>query len=185
MTDRKVHKLPGIEGPESAAALAELINGPLLSSGLIAHFDGAHAGLITTPVASDLATLKTLTLAATNAIVAHGLDSQTTGDGGAGQHSAVDAALDVPAGFTTHPAEPADLAECQATINQLKIDLTGHLINATPHRGGGEQGGFSPTAITTTDGSTQGTNETLLNAIVDAFHVHIKSGIRTFTQIDG
>lgn len=173
MTERTVSKLKAAESEGSAAALAELINGALLSSGIIAHFDGAHV-LLTTPVASDLATLKTLTLAVTNAIVAHGINLA--------QHSAADAALDVPAGFTSHPSEPADLAECQATINQLKIDLTGHLINATPHRGGGEQAGFSVTAITTTDGSTQGTNETLLNAIVDAFHIHIKSGVRTFTR---
>lgn len=181
MTDRKVSKLPGIEGPSTAAALAELINGPLLSSGLIAHFDAEHT-LITTPVASDLATLKTLTLVLTDRIVAHGLDSQTTAT--KASHSALDATLDVPAGFTSHPSVPADLAECQATINQLKIDLTAHIINATPHRGGGEQAGFSPTAITTTDGSDQGTNETLLNALVDAFHVHIKSGIQTFTRLD-
>lgn len=176
MTERNVHKLPGIEVPETAAAMAELINGALLSSGLISHYDGEHS-LITTPDASDLATLKTLTLVLTDRIVAHGADATS-------QHSVADAALDVPAGFSSHPSEPADLAECQATINQLKIDLTAHIINATPHRGGGEQAGFSVTAITTTDGSTQGTNETLINALVDAFHVHIKSGVRTFTRLD-
>ena len=74
MTERNVHKLPGIEGPETAAAMAELINGALLSSGLISHYDGEHS-LITTPDASDLATLKTLTLVLTDRIVAHGADA--------------------------------------------------------------------------------------------------------------
>ncbi len=182
MTDRKVHKLPGIEREEAAAALAELVNGVLLSSGLVAHFDGQHS-LITTAAAVDLATLKTLTLSVTNALVLHGADSETTAPVG-GQHSALDASLDVPAGFTSHPAEPADLAECQATLNQLKIDFAAHIINPVMHRGGGDQAGFTVTAFTTTDGSNQATNETLANALVTAFNVHVKSGIRTFTRID-
>lgn len=183
MTDRKVSKLPGTERDESAAALAELINGPLLTSGLILHFDGENSQ-VTTADASNLATLKTLMLSLTNAFVAHGLDSQTTGTGGKGQHSALDAALDIPGGFSSHPAEPADLAECQAVNNQLKADFNTHQANATPHRGGGGQGGFAPTVIGTTDGSDQGTNETLANAIKAAWNIHVASGVRKFTRID-
>lgn len=181
MTNRNVSKLPGKLLPGLAASVQELVDATL-ATGVVAHYDGTNSP-VTTADADDLATLKTITLDLTNAFVAHGLDSETTQD--VAQHSALDAALDVPAGFTSHPLEPADLAECQATLNQLKADFNTHIANATPHRSAGEQGGFTPTIISTTDGSNQATNETLANAIKAAFNIHIKSGMQTLILADG
>lgn len=173
MTTKRVNSVPGIRDVESANSIIELID-TTLSTGLVAHHDSTNTQ-ITAPDATDLATLKTLILALTNSQVAHGLD--------VAQHSAADAAMDVPAGFTSHPSEPADLAECQAANNQLKADLNTHLLNATPHRGVGGQGGFSPTQIATTDGSDQATNETLANALKDAYNRHYNSGVKTYQRI--
>ncbi len=182
MTTKQVSKLKGALIPEMANTLQEIVHITLYNV-LVAHHDSvardATTGValaVTTVDATDLATLKTLILSLTNAMVSHGLDL--------GQHSAADANLDVPAGFVSHPAEPADLAECQATNNVLKIDLNAHLLNATPHRGVGGQGGFAPVAVSTADGSTQGTNETLVNALKAAFNLHIKSGIKTTNLLE-
>ncbi len=174
MTTKQVSKLPGKLLPELSSTLQELVN-ITLSNGLVAHHDSVNTQ-ITTADASDLTTLKTLILSVTNSMVAHGIN--------VAQHSAADAALDVPAGFTSHPSEPADLAECQATNNQLKLDLNAHMLNATPHRGVGGQGGFAPVAVATTNGSDQTTNETLLNALKAAFNLHYNSGIKTSNLID-
>ncbi len=186
MTNRNVSKLPGELLPQLADAVVELID-VTLDTGVVAHFDSvatSAAGValaITSADADDLPTLKTLTLEITTAQIEHGLDSETTR--APAQHSALDAALDEPAGAASYPAEPADLAECQAVLNQIKADLNTHLLNATPHRTAGGQGGFAPVPVATSDGSTQGTNETLANALKAAYNLHFKSGIKTFVLL--
>ncbi len=173
MTIKNISKLPGRLLPELAQEMVDMINNAF-SNGVVAHLDSVNTQ-ITAANATDLPTLKTLILALTNAQVAHGID--------VAQHSAADAALDIPAGFVSHPAEPADLAECQAVNNVLKIDLNAHMLNATPHRGVGGQGGFAPVAVSTTDGSNQATNETLANALKAAYNLHFASGVKTIALI--
>jgi len=142
------------------------------NAGLLPHY-GQGGDLVTAADASDLATLKTLTKDISDAQVLHGLDT--------GIHSAADAAMDEPAEFSSSPAEPADLAECQAILNEIKDNLTTHIANATPHRDVGGQGGVTPAGVTTTDGSNQATNETLANAIKAAFNKHAQMGYADFS----
>jgi hypothetical protein len=142
------------------------------AAGLLPHHRAAiDSVIITTPDASDLATSKTLCLAvfaATYATNGH------FGDDSA--HDAVDPIAD-PAAFTSAPAEPADLAETQATANEMKADFIAHQASVVFHDNGvGGQGALTLTVITTADGSTQGTTNTLLNALKAWFNLHVKLG---------
>jgi len=167
MTQRYIPNLAGGLTQGMRDWLLELRDN-VAATGLIAHYDSGMPQ-ITTPDASDLATSKTLTQAITNAFVAHGAD--------VGAHSVADAALDVPAAYTSHPAVPADLAEVQAALNELKTDLNTHLANATPHRGGG-QGGYAVVAVSTTNAIDQATSNALANALKAAFNLHLLSGMK-------
>lgn len=154
------HELPNYLMDDLVTALAAV--------GLLPHYspDGVQ---VTAADSTSLATSKTLTLALVDAFVAHGLDTSI--------HSVADAALDVPAEAATHPAEPADLAEVGATLNQLKADLNTHIANATPHRGVGGEGGLTVAQISTSDfATTQGEANTLANALKVAFNRHCSLG---------
>lgn len=141
----------------------------LVAAGLCPHYH-YNGDLVTAADASDLATSKTLTLDLVDTFVLHGADTDI--------HSAADAALDVPAEAASHPAEPADLAEVGATLNQLKADLNTHLANATPHRGVGGEAGLTVAAVTTSNfSSTQGQANALANALKVAFNRHVALGM--------
>lgn len=152
-------------------SLHEWLTDPLVTAltaaGLLPHYSDQGA-TDTTTVASDLATSKTLTLSLANSFIAHGADTDI--------HSAADAALDLPAEFTSHPAEPADLTEVQAVLNQLKADLNTHIANATPHRGVGGEAGLTVSAVSTADATNQATANALANALQVALNRHVAMG---------
>jgi hypothetical protein len=153
----------------AAVTSAQAVIDSLVNSGILPHFGQPPAtDLVTAAAATDLATLKTLIKDLSDTFVLHGLSTIS--------HSAVDAALDEPAEFTSSPSEPADLAECQATNNQLKADLNTHIANATPHRGVGGQAALTVAQIATTDGIDQATNETLADALKAAYNLHAQMG---------
>ncbi len=148
----------------------------LAAAGLSPHHRPATTAELATisavPVASDLATSKTLCLAFFVAFYDTG--------GHAGDdtmHDAVDPIAD-PAAFTSLPAEPADLAEVQATANEMKVDIIAHQASIVFHANGiGGQGAVTPTVFATTDGSNQATTNTLLNALQAWLLLHAKQGL--------
>ena len=177
MSDRQAFDTPDQRVSALRDEYNDLIDG-LGEQGVLAHYDRApeaHA-LVTAADASDLATSKTLTLDIVNKMVTHGASTKV--------HSAADAALDVPAAASSHPNEPADLAEVGATLNELKGDLNTHLANATPHRGVGGEGGHAPAQVSTSDfSSTQAEANTLANALKAAFNRHVQSGAQKITLV--
>lgn len=167
MAEISVRDMPTYEGLPNF--LLDALTGLLAAAGICPHY-ASTGETVTAADASSLATSKTLTLALVDAFVAHGLDTDI--------HSAADAALDVPAAAASHPAEPADLAEVGATLNELKADLNTHLANATPHRGVGGQAALTVAQISTSDfSSTQGEANTLANALKAAFNLHVAQGL--------
>jgi len=165
----RVRDLPALH--EIPDWLLDPIYGLLAAAGLCPHYNN-DGDTVTAADASDLATLKTLVKDCSDIQVLHGLDT--------GIHSAADAAMDEPAGFTSSPAEPADLAECQAINNQLKADFNTHVANLTPHRALGGEGALTVALITTADGSNQATNEALANAYKAALNRHVALGLADF-----
>ena len=143
----------------------------LTNAGILPHYNSDGA-TVTAADASDLATSQTLTLALVDGFVAHGADT--------GIHSVADAALDVPAQASSHPAEPADLAEVQATLNQLKADLNTHLSNETPHRSIPVPGILAVSLVTTADATNQTTANALANALKSALNRHVGMGMADF-----
>ena len=150
--------------------ISDIIQNLVTAAGICPHYN-ADGDSVSAADASDLATSKTLTLDIVDTFVLHGLDT--------GIHSAADAALDVPAEAASHPSEPADLAEVQATLNVLKTDLNTHIANATPHRGLGGEAGLTVALVTTANGSDQATCNTLANALKVAFNRHALADDRT------
>lgn len=154
----------------------------LVAAGLSPHHrpatDAELATLAAVAVASDLATSKTLTLALYNALYVTGAHfGETT------MHDAADPIAD-PVAFTSAPAEPADLAEVGATLNEIKADCIAHQASITFHANGiGGQGGVTPTIIATADfATTQGEANTLANALQAWVPIHAKQGLPAVTD---
>jgi hypothetical protein len=159
----------GVGGRATVNVLQNVLTS-LENAGLLPHYEQAPSSdLVTAATSTDLATSKTLAKAIADAHVLHGLDAEV--------HSAADAALNLPAAFTSSPSEPADLAEVGAIANELKDDINLHVANATPHRGVGGQAAITVLQVTTADyTSTQAEADTLLNALKAAYNLHVKMG---------
>lgn len=143
------------------------------AAGLLPHHRSAvDSVIITTADASDLATSKTLTLTLYNALYVAGGHF-----GDVSAHDAADPIAD-PAAFTSAPAEPADLAEVGATLNEIKADCIAHQASVVFHANGiGGEGGLALTVITTADFATlQAEANTLANALKAWFNLHGKLG---------
>lgn len=155
----------------------------LQAAGLCPHHrpstdDTWLATLNAVPAASDLATSKTLTLALYTALYdTGGHFGDTTA------HDAADPIAD-PAAFTSLPAEPADLAEVGATLNEMKADCIAHQASTTFHANGvGGEGGVTPTIITTADYATlQAEANALANALVAWINKHAGQGMPEVTD---
>ena len=169
-TKRLVSSDPG--GSGSPQWLLGDVIATLAAAGLSPHFNSGGVQSVA-PVSSSLGTSKTLTLELVDAFVDHGVD--------VGIHQAVDAALDVPAAASSHPAEPANLTEVGNVLNELKTDLNAHLANAAPHRGVGGEAGLTVAAVSTSDWvSTQGQANILANALQVAFNRHVQMAVPDF-----
>ncbi len=148
--------------------------------GVLPHYrpsvDGAGlpTDLVTAADSSSLGTSKTLAKALAVALVAHGADAVA--------HSSAD--VIAIAAWTSNPAEPADLTEVQAVLNECKADFNTHIATASKHRALGGQGKVAqPAAISTADASNQGTADTLANAIKVALNAHARAGAQTITLV--
>lgn len=169
-------------GDHPDTALYRKVRETLVAAGLSPHHRPATtaelATLAAVPVASDLATSKTLTLALYTALYATGGHFGDTT-----MHDAADPIAD-PAAFSSLPAEPADLAEVGAALNEISADCKAHQASTVFHGNGiGGQGGVTPTAITTSDFSTtQGEANTLANALQAWVAIHAKQGLPAVTD---
>lgn len=144
----------------------------LAAIGKLPHHKIDSANLITAAAASDLATSKTLTAELAAALSPHGADTEV--------HTVADT-IALPAAWTSAPSEPADLAEVQAVLNELKADWNGHIADAAAHRGVLAEvdgnGALTPTAISTADATDQTTANALANALKSAFNIHFNAGV--------
>jgi len=146
----------------------------LADAGIVVHHK--QDDLIATADASSLATSKTLTKALAEWIVAHAADTDV--------HTSADAAVVQAAAWASAPAEPADLTEVMATLNELKADINLHVAQADHHRGQawgsvGGDGVVVAKAITTTDATDQPEANALANAIKAFCNNHAKAACRS------
>lgn len=154
----KIHTLTG-----SSAAL----DSALSNSGAFPHLTAkVGASLISADDASDLDTLKALTKEICETVEAH--DDDTT------MHVAADAtALDV-AAWASKPNLPADLAECQAILNEVKGDWNTHHTKG-PY-GTIHTGTDTYSTIDAANGSSQSTCETLANQLKARINRSLQAG---------
>ena len=147
----KIHTFtPGASGIDTALTKA------LTNSGIFPHKTAkSGASLISADDAEDLDSLKALTLELCQTVEAH--DDDTA------MHVAADTgALDV-AAWTSRPAAPADLTECQACLNEIKGDWNTHRVKGT--YGTIHTGADAYSTIDAANGSDQATCETLANQL--------------------
>lgn len=168
---------------ERIAASVKVVNqltSALGAMGVLPHYRpsvdsaGNLIDAVTAADASSLATSQTLAAALATALTAHGVDVQA--------HSSSSA---IPcAAWVSAPAVPANLAEVQSVLNEVKADFNTHIANATPHRPLGGQGKVAqPAAISTADASDQATANTLANAIKVALNAHTRAGADTIVVV--
>lgn len=172
--------LPGDRLAACVLVLNELTQA-LGSYGVLPHYRPSRDGygtpqdLVSTPNATEINTSKTLAKALAQALVAHGADTDA--------HGSADAI--VIAAWASNPAEPANLAEVQAVLNEVKADFNTHIANAAPHRAlGGQAKIAQPAAISTADASDQTTANTLANAIKVALNAHARAGAQTIQIVN-
>jgi hypothetical protein len=163
----------------SHTVINELIQA-LGAMGVLPHFRpsrtaaGVPTDLVTAADSSSLGTSKTLAKALAQALTAHGADTDA--------HSSADTIAI--AAWASNPAEPADLTEVQNVLNEVKADFNTHIALATKHRGIGGQGKVAqPAAISTADATSQGTADTLANAIKVALNAHARAGAQTIEVV--
>lgn len=168
--------------PARVAACIEVTNQitqALGSMGVLPHYSspfdstGAVRTLVTAADASNLATSKTLAKALADALIAHGASTD--------KHSAADS-IQI-AAYASSPAEPADLTEVQAVLNEVKSKFNTHIANATPHRGVGGAGKATIGTVTTADATDQTTANTLANALKAALNAHDRAGAQTISVV--
>lgn len=143
------------------------LDSALSNSGAFPHLTAkVGASLISADDASDLATLKALTKEICETVEAH--DDDTT------MHVAADTgALDV-AAWTSKPAAPADLTECQACLNEIKGDWNTHRVKG-PY-GTIHTGADAYSTIDAANGSSQSTCETLANQLKARINRSLQAG---------
>ena len=166
---RKVANTP-MKRLEALEAAHNALVESLYSIGKCAHHKVDSSNAISAANASDLATSKTLTAALGTALPLHGADTEA--------HTQADV-IATAAAWSSAPNEPADLAEVQAALNEIKADWNGHIADAAAHRGvlaeiDGD-GVLTPTAISTADATDQSSANALANALKSAFNIHFKS----------
>lgn len=146
----------------------------LVDAGIVVHHK--QDDLISTADASSLATSKTLTKALAEWMVAHAADTDV--------HTSADAGVVQAAAWSSAPAEPADLAEVMAILNELKTDINTHVAQTDHHRGQpwgtvGGDGVVVAKAITTTNATDQPEANALANALKAFCNNHAKAACRT------
>ncbi len=126
----------------------------------------ANAALITSPDSSDIATSKVLAKELADDLALHAADTS--------KHS--EASTVACAAYTSSPGAPADLTEVQNIANELKTDLTAHIINATPHRFANLSTAHTALLAATAAATNQGTADTLLNVLKKVLNDHDRNG---------
>ena len=174
---RRIMNLPPRIDDGHDAALIDIV-ACLVEAGIAAHH--AVGALVTTADASDLATSQALAAALGLAVPAHAADIEA--------HTTADAAVVQAAAWSSAPSVPADLAEVQATLNEIKADLNTHVGTLDHHRG--QPWGAIVTdgvrvahVIGTADATDQSSANALANAIKAFLNLHSKGAAKTVVRV--